>query len=494
VLDTWFSSALWPHSTLGWPDENAALSCFYPTSLLCTSRDIITLWVARMVLTGLYNMGDVPFRDVYIHAKILDGFGETMSKSKGNGVDPVDIIEAFGADALRYGMAAITTETQDVRLPVEYRCPHCEHLTPQTRKNMTATQATCDGCNKEFATQWADAETAERLGKALCVSDKFEAGRHFCNKLFQACRFAFMNLEGSQAGPLDVASLPIEDRWILSQTSQIAAAVNESLSSFQFGRAINELREYFWGDLCDWYLELIKSRMRDDNQAAEAKQVLAFCIDVTLRLLEPVIPFLTEQLWQQLNEIAPQRGLPGVAELSVEASLATSAFPPVDGWPALLDAETVAVFTDISDATRGVRQVRVSRGLSPKQTVEVTIKPPAARVATLQNEAHVVERLAGVAKLTIDPQASRPANAATVVTGDMQIYVHDVIDDAAERSRLEKAKAAIDKQIAGKESKLANEGFTARAPAEVVQRERDRLAELRQERATLVASLDELAT
>jgi len=492
VLDTWFSSALWPHSTLGWPDENPALSCYYPTSLLCTSRDIITLWVARMVLTGLYNMGEVPFHDVYIHVKILDGRGETMSKSKGNGVDPTDIIEAFGADALRYGMAVITTETQDVRLPVEYRCPHCTHLTPQTRENMTATRWKCEGCGKEFATQWADAATAEELGRALCVSDKFEAGRNFCNKLFQASRFAFMNLEGVEAKPLDVASLPIEDRWILSQTSQIAASVGEALNGYQFSRTINLLRDYFWGDLCDWYLELIKSRIREDNRAAEAKQVLAFCLDVTLRLLHPVVPFITERLWRYLNEIAPERGLPGTAELDIAEALTVSASPPTQGWPALVDPETTAVFGDLCDATQGVRNVRVTRGLPPRQQVEVTIKAPAARAASLEHEAHIVERLANVSKLVIDPDAKRPANAATVVSGELQIYVHDVIDDAAERKRLEKELADLDKQIGGKERKLANENFTARAPADVVQRERDRLVELQQKRETLKASLRDL--
>ena len=445
-----------------------------------------------MVLTGVYNTAEIPFRDVYIHTKLLDARGETMSKSKGNGVDPVDIIEAFGADALRFGMTSITTDTQDVRLPVEYRCPHCEHLTPQTRKNMSVHTLACEGCKEEFATQWADAATAEKLGRALCVSDKFEVARNFCNKLFQAARFAFMNLDGTPSGPLDVKSLPIEDRWILSQTSQIAATVNETLGNYQFGRTINALRDYFRGSLCDWYLELIKSRIRDDNRAAEARQVLAFCLDVTLRLFHPILPFITEHLWRQLNELAPSRGIPGVAELSASEACVIAAFPPAEGWPGLVDAETDAVFADIADATRGVREVRVTRGVSPKQTVDVTIKAPAARGASLKNEAHVVERLAGVGTLTIDPDARRPANAAKVLSGELQIYVHDVINDEAERARLGKELEQVDKQIAGKEKKLANEGFTSRAPAEVVQAERGRLTDLQRKRETLTASVEEL--
>ncbi len=164
MLDTWFSSALWPHCTLGWPEKTPELEYYYPTSVLITSRDIITLWVARMVLTGLNNVGDVPFREVFIHPKILDGYGETMSKSKGNGVDPLDVIEKFGADSLRFGLAYLTTETQDVRMPVEFECPHCQKLIEQTKKNRELPRVECTKCGKEFSTQWA--EQAGRRGAA----------------------------------------------------------------------------------------------------------------------------------------------------------------------------------------------------------------------------------------------------------------------------------------------------------------------------------------
>ncbi|MBC7855397.1 MAG: class I tRNA ligase family protein, partial [Pirellulaceae bacterium] len=184
VLDTWFSSALWPHSTLGWPEKTPELEYFYPTSVLITSRDIITLWVARMVLTGLNNVGEVPFRQVFIHPKILDGYGESMSKSKGNGVDPLDVIDKFGADALRFGLAYLTTETQDVRMPVEFECPSCQHLIPQTKKNRILPRIECDKCGKAFGTQWAlshgsDADKA--LSRGAVVSERFELGRRFAN-------------------------------------------------------------------------------------------------------------------------------------------------------------------------------------------------------------------------------------------------------------------------------------------------------------------------
>ena len=175
VLDTWFSSALWPHSTLGWPDETEELKTFYPTSTLITSRDIITLWVARMVLTGLYNMDDIPFDQVYIHPKILDGYGETMSKSKGNGVDPLDVIEQFGADALRFGLAYLTTETQDVRMPVEWVCPHCGEVFKQTKKNRILPRVGCDKCGKEFHTQWAREEADLALPRGTVTSERFRA-------------------------------------------------------------------------------------------------------------------------------------------------------------------------------------------------------------------------------------------------------------------------------------------------------------------------------
>ncbi|HJS08243.1 MAG TPA: class I tRNA ligase family protein, partial [Pirellulales bacterium] len=186
VLDTWFSSALWPHSTLGWPDETPELKKFYPTSVLITSRDIITLWVARMVLAGLYNVGDVPFHEVYITPKILDGYGETMSKSKGNGVDPLDIIEKFGADALRFGLAHLTTDTQDVKLPVDFECPHCGTQFAQTKKNRQLPRIECEKCGKPFGTQWAEKPEDKALPRGTVVNEKFELGRNFANKLWNA--------------------------------------------------------------------------------------------------------------------------------------------------------------------------------------------------------------------------------------------------------------------------------------------------------------------
>ena len=481
VLDTWFSSALWPHSTMGWPEGTAEMQRYYPGSVLSTAREIITLWVARMVLTGMYNIGKPPFHDVYIHAVIQDGQGRPFKKTLGNGFDPVDIIDAYGADALRYTMAAMTTETQDIRMPM---------------KTVVAED-----------------------GRELQSSEKFELGRNFCNKLWNAARFAFMNLEHNPQEPRasaradtlsegtvrtetttarakaqgsSVESLPIEDRWILSRTSAAAREVQGALLDFQFSRAMNAARDFFWDELCDWYLELVKARVRDDRRADEARQVLAFVLDQSLRLLHPFMPFITEQLWSHLNTAVRQRGLPGVVELDADKPLIASTYPPVEGYAVLNAPDVDAVFDDLRNATRAVRDIRQTQNVPPKQSVDVTIKVPANRVASLEHEAHVLKQMAGVGKLTIDPNAAAPKNAATLVLGDMQIYVADVIDAEQERARLQKELENIDKQIKSIEGKLGNESFTARAPADVVARERERLEEFKAKRVTVETTMKDL--
>ena len=494
VLDTWFSSALWPHSTFGWPEKNADLDYYYPGDVLVTSRDIITNWVCRMVLTGLYNMNEIPFHEVYIHAKILDGYGETMSKSKGNGVDPLDIIETMGADAMRYAIADLATESQDVRMPVEYLCPHCRGLTPQTREMMAKATVKCSKCEKAFATRLANDATIEEHGLALLVSDKFEIGRNFCNKLWNAARFSFMNLQDVKCRPLDLAGLPTEDRWVLACMSQVIREINEAMAEFQFSRAINKARDFFWDALCDWYLELVKYRLREERQAAEAKQVLAFCLDQTLRLFHPFIPFITERLWQQLNAQAADRSLPGLAEIDCGSALVVSRFPPADGWAKLDDQQILDAFGEVQAAVTGVRKIRSDCNVPPKDKIHVTIKVPPERIESLSHEAYIIEQLSGTGDLQIASAAVRPKNAATLVSGDLQIIVHDVIDDAQEQGRMDKELAEVGKLIAGKESKLSNENFVKRAPADVVEAERERLANLVAKREALQENLRMLET
>jgi len=519
VLDTWFSSQLWPFSTLGWPDEKNSkelnLEYYYPGSVLITSRDIITLWVARMVLSGLYNVGDIPFDHVYIHTKLLDGRGETMSKSKGNGVDPLDIIQMYGADALRYSIADLATETQDVRMPIDYLCPHCGHLTPQTKvvpsnkRPADISKVKCTSCKQHFATQWADQTLRDELGVALETSDKFELGRNFSNKLWNAARFAFMNLEGAPFEPIDVAGLPPEDRWILARLSNTIRRTNRQLLTYQFSPCIKDLRAFFWDSLCDWYIELTKARLFSEPRpsgsgtgrdtasesepraqatgygAATAKQVLAFVLDQTLRLFHPFVPFITERLWRQLNAIVPKRGLPGLAEPQMSDLLITAQYPPKEGWPGLDSAEICEVFEELQAATRGVRDLRSKCNVRPRDRVTVTLNAPPGHVEALRADAHVLQRLAGVGELTVTTGATRPKNAATLVVGPVQIFVHDISDDKAEAARLRQDIAETEKQTAASAARLANQKFTANAPADVVQAARDRLADLEAKLRTL---------
>ena len=309
VLDTWFSSALWPHSTLGWPEKTPELEFFYPTSTLITSRDIITLWVARMVLMGLNNMGKIPFSEVFIHPKILDGYGETMSKSKGNGVDPLDVIDKFGPDALRFGLAWLTTDTQDVRMPVQYECPHCQALVNQTKENRQKPKVTCDKCGQSFSTQWAESDADKALPKAPVVSERFEVARNFVNKLWNASRFVMMNLEGFEPSNIDRASLALEDRWILSRLATVTETVSNEIRDYKYAEASRTIYEFAWDDFCSLYVEMAKPRLQDPTTRPIVQRVLAHTLDAMLRLLHPITPFVTEGIWQHLAEITKHRDL-----------------------------------------------------------------------------------------------------------------------------------------------------------------------------------------
>ena len=285
---------------------------YYPTSVLITSREIITLWVARMVLMGLYNLGEMPFHDVYIHPKILDGYGETMSKSKGNGVDPLDMISKFGADALRFGLAYMATETQDVRMPVEFECPHCQKLIEQTQKNRMQPRVECPHCKQPFSTQWAAKPEDVALPRAAVVSERFELARNFCNKLWNAARFALLNLEGytsSGSGRGQRSELAVEDRWILSRLTTVTAQVTTALEQFKFADAARLLYDFAWDEFCSFYLEMSKTRLQDPSTRPMAQRILAHTLDTILRLLHPMSPFITEDVWQRLNAAAPVRGL-----------------------------------------------------------------------------------------------------------------------------------------------------------------------------------------
>jgi len=296
-----------PHSTLGWPNETDLIKRFYPTSTLVTSRDIITLWVARMVILGIFNTGEIPFHHVSIHPKILDRYGETMSKSKGNGVDPIDVISLLGADALRFGMATMATETQDVRMPVEFQCPTCAARIDQTTQNRTKPRLRCSKCNEEFRTQWATEEADLALPRGAAVSERFEAGRNFSNKLWNATRFVLMHLQdrGHSTPPPkldDPTQFPLEDRWLLSRLSTVSAAVSNHIERYHFAEAARLLYAFAWDEFCSAYLELCKPRLNAPDQKTQACDMLLLGLDTILRLLHPIMPFVTEDIWQNLAQ------------------------------------------------------------------------------------------------------------------------------------------------------------------------------------------------
>jgi valyl-tRNA synthetase len=358
------------------------------------------------------------------------------------------------------------------------------------------TRVTCRQCKKPFATQWAAEALKNELSVAHETSDRFEAGRNLCNKLWNAARFAFMNLEGVRCERVELAGLPPEDRWILAELSSVARKMNDLMAQYQFSAAARTLREFFWDSLCDWYIELTKPRMSKNapshRQGAEAKQVLAFCLDQLLRLFHPIIPFITERLWQQLNAIAPRRGLPGLAEPGTTPLLIHAPYPPEQGWPALEDEAIIDVFRDLQNATRGVRDLRSRCGVPPKARVRVTIQAPADHVESLATQAHIIQEMAGIEALDVVAEAKRPKNAATTLSGGLRIIVHDVSEDEAERKRLEKEIANVSQQVAGKEKKLSNPNFVSNAKPEIVEAERQRLAGLQTQHQTLLDALHEL--
>jgi len=505
VLDTWVSSALWPFSTLGWPDpataildpgqrplgvEEAgredALAYYYPGSCLVTGRDIITLWVARMMIMGLYLLGDVPFTDSFIHANIQDGKGERMSKSKGNGIDPEDIIEKYGTDAMRYVLCDMQTGTQDIRLPVQAVSPYTgETVDLAAAKHGRSIFTYIDPkSGKEFDVLG----TMPDIPSAKIISERFEIGRAFCTKLWNAARFMFGNLGEHAFVAAPAAALAPEDRWILSRLSQVIGRVTEALRDYNPSAAVGAARDFFWGELCDWYLEIIKPRLRDEAQAPIARSVLALAFDHVLRLFHPFVPFITEVLWERLNAQCPVRGL--TSPMRTSELLITAAWPqPQPRWE---DAAVEAEFGLAVGAVRAIRDMRARHGISPAQKLAAVVKASGAEAEALRLLETIVLHMANLESLTVAADAARPPLSVVQVVGGMEIYVPGLIDPAKERARLEGQKAKLAEDLRKTEAKLGNQGFIARAPADVVEKEKAKLAELRAQIESLEAGLKAL--
>jgi valyl-tRNA synthetase len=433
VLDTWFSSGLWPNSTLGWPEETEDLRYWYPTSVLETGYDILFFWVARMIMMGLYNMGDVPFRHVYLHGLIRDSQGRKMTKSLGNVVDPLEAIEKYGCDALRFTLATGGAPGNDFRL------------------------------------------SDERL----------ESARNFANKIWNASRFVISNLEAGirnkeQAAGSDGES-PLEDRWILSRLDGVSGEANKLLSEFQINEAARLLYEFFWNEYCDWYLEMAKVRLKagDDSPLP----VLVRVLQSSMRLLHPFMPFVTEAIWQHLRK--------AVEGLEPE-SIIVAAYPPGD---VQRDAAAEGRMQTVIDVVRAIRNIRAERGVDPGRYVEAYISSDGA-LPTLEAARPMVEALARVRPLHLvsDAAATPKMAVASTVLAEAQVVLPlaGMIDVEAERSRLSAQLLEAENEVRRLEGKLSNEQFRSKAPPEVVRREEEKLASARARTEGLRGRLAEL--
>jgi valyl-tRNA synthetase len=448
VLDTWFSSGLWPHSTMGWPEETDTLKRYYPTSVLVTSRDIITLWVARMVLFSQENMGTVPFKTVYIHPKILDGKGQTMSKSKGNGVDPMDIEEKYGTDALRFVMASLCTDNQDVRLPVK------KEVQPD--------------------------------GREINTSEKFEIGRNFSNKLWNACRFLYPQLE--QAGalatelPMDKSLFALEDKWILSRLQTTIKDATRMLEEYHFAELTGFLYRFVWDDVCSSYLEIKKAVINSETLTPEKKNamaILSYVLKNVLDLLHPVMPFITEEL----NSILFQG-----SEMVI-----SRAWPKAD--ESLIDAKIETAFDQAFAVVESVRGVRGRYNVSPVTKLSAVLNvDEASTEASVKDCMAIITELSGLSDLSIAVKAAKPKFSASAVVpgGELYVPLEGILDPAAEIARLEKEIEKAMAFAASIEKKLSNQKFVSGAPEAVVNAERVKLATQQDIIAKNEAALKEL--
>ena len=436
VLDTWFSSALWPFSTLGWPDDTPMLRTFYPTAVLVTARDIIYFWVARMVMMGLQMMGEVPYSDVYINGTILDAQGRRMSKSLGNGIDPIEIIDEYGSDAMRFSLVMMTVEGQDVKLS----------------------------------------------------RDRFEMGRNFANKVWNASRFALINLASGKGADGTPA---LEDRWILSRLQNVVKTVTDALENFRFNEAIRTLYDFTWHEFCDWYLEIVKPRL-GQGTSGPARRVLAHVLDTILRMLHPFMPFLTEEVWQRLRERVGEGDLdrPGV---QFADSLMIAKWPAVE--TSCQDAQAEDTVGLLQDIIRAVRNIRSKMGVDERKPLNVVVSvADATQADILKTHMHILEDIGRIKSVECGVGIEKPAKSATDVIGPIQVFVplEGVINAEEERARLTKRIQTVEKGLKAIQAKLDNKNFIERAPKKVVEQERERRKDLQSQLEKLRSSLDEL--
>lgn len=445
VLDTWFSSALWPLATLGWPDETPELKKFYPTSVLITGREIINLWVARMIVTGFEFRGAKPFSDVVIHPIVQNIEGRRMSKSLGTGVDPLDLMEEYGADALRFLLARRSTGVQDIRLGLPEEIMR-RHGLKKMREDRSILEA-----------------------------------RNFVTKVWNACRFVVSHADGKRPPLPPVGALPLEQRWILSRLATTIRRTTEDLDAYEFGRAAERLYSFVWDEFCDYTIELAKPRMEE----AGTRAVLFVCIEAILKLLHPFVPFVTEALWQRLREA-------GVVD-EREPLLVRAAWPePPAG---VEDPGLESAMQEGIAALKGVREIRNKMGIPPREPVNAVIVTRNEAVRDrLERAKPVLSVLGNVPEVSIGPSLPRPRKSASVVSEDFTLFVplEGKIDLKREIQRQEKRLSETRKRIEASERKLSNERFRRGAPEEVVREEEERLAAYRRQAAEIERLLSDL--
>ncbi len=432
VLDTWFSSGLWPFSTLGWPEQTPDLARFYPTTMMETGYDILFFWVARMVMMGLSLTGDIPFSIIYLHGLVRDKDGKKMSKTSGNVIDPIEMMDNYSTDALRFTLLTGTSPGNDMNL----------------------------------------------------AEERVEANRNFANKIWNTARFLVGNLEGeSPTGepPRDDLSLP--DRWILSRLHRLIESVDRLFENYLYGEAGRQVYDFLWGEYADWYIEISKTALYGEDEAAKSRtrHVLTYVLDQCLRLLHPFVPFVTEEIWQHI----PHEG----------EALMIARWPQFDD--SFLDDQAEAEMGVLMDLVRGIRNVRAEYNVPPSRQISMQVN--AGEMAELLDGFQAVfKRLANVGEDQMEIAASlaeAPDQAASVTVGGITAYLPlaGLVDLDAERERLDKELAELNQYIGRIEKQLANENFVNRAPAEVVQRERDKLSELQAEQAALQERLESLS-
>ena len=458
VLDTWFSSALWPFSTLGWPQQTQELKSFYPTSVLVTGFDIIFFWVARMIMFGMKFMDDIPFRDIYIHGLVRDADGQKMSKSKGNVLDPIDLIDGITLEEL------VNKRTQGLMQP--QMAAKIEKATHKQYPDGIPAFGT-DALRFTFA---ALASTGRDVKFDL---HRIEGYRNFCNKLWNASRFVLMNCEQQTiANSIDFNSLATTDRWILGRQQELIDLVHRDLQNYRFDLAAKALYEFTWNEFCDWYLELIKPVLFSDNeqQKAQTRRVLLQVLETLLRLLHPIIPFITEEIWQV---IAPKLSITG-------KSIMLQSYPLSDND--LVDVNSLHEIDWLKEFIVGVRKIRSEMDISPGKPVPVQLQQcNELDLKRVENHREALDKLAKLESITILSDDESP-EAALALVGEMKILIPlaGLIDKQAELQRLSKEIAKADSNIEKTRKKLDNPNFTDKAPTEVVAKEQQRLQELEQ--------------